>query len=107
MASRNGSTSWTRKETWHGHELETECTVSYSVSGRHRPMRWGPDGGSPEEFPEVEIDSVTIDATGEDIQGELDESEIDAIEEEILSGCDDGDDDDRRYDEMRDRRMGV
>ena len=95
MASTR-STTWTRKETWHGHELETECLVKFTVSGRHvRATRL-----DPEEFPEIEIDEVTVEATGE-VLTDLTSAEEDAIVSSIEAD-DHGDEDDRGYDDSRD-----
>lgn len=68
----NRTMSYTHRQEYRGVEIEVDCTVEFEVSGRHVPMRWGPDGGSPEEFPDVDVLAVTVDATGEDITSEVD-----------------------------------
>jgi hypothetical protein len=49
-----------------------DCDVEAEVSGRDRPMRWGPDGGSPPEYAEADILTVVISATGKDITDAID-----------------------------------
>ena len=72
--------SWTRVEELDGSEVETECTVTATISGQDRPMRWGPDGGSPPEYAEVDVVAVTIDATGADISDDLTTAERAEVE---------------------------
>jgi len=97
--ARKRSTTWTRRETFHGHDLETECLVSFTVSGKHvRATRL-----DPEEFPEVEIDEVKVEATGEvltDLTAAEEQDIIADIEADDLS-----DTDDRDYDDARDRML--
>ena len=47
------------EEEWPGHggyyELNVIFNFYYNISGEYRPATWGYDGGSPEEYPEVEF----------------------------------------------------
>ncbi len=47
------------EEEWPGHsglyELNVTFNFYYKISGEYRPATWGYDGGSPEEYPEVEL----------------------------------------------------
>jgi hypothetical protein len=98
----NQTTSYSHVEQYRGHELETPCTVVYDVEPGEKAVRCG-DNACPGADPDCEIFSVTIDATGEDI---TDEADLDAIKDSILedyAASEAGDDDDRAYDEMKDR----
>jgi len=80
------------------------------VSGRHYPATWGYDGGSPEEFPEAEIVSVSWQPTGSgpwvqvpSCWWPMTERDIEDIESEaVQSAMDDRGED--RYDDRDDDR---
>lgn len=71
---------WTRVEELDGVEVETECLVTLTVSGQDRPMRWGPDGGSPPEYAEIDVVAVNVVATGDDIVDDLTQEERAEVE---------------------------
>jgi hypothetical protein len=76
----NRETSYTVTETYHGHELETECTVEYDLEPGERAIMYG-DSACPGSNPEVQVVTVVVDATGEDITAQCD---LDEIAEDIL-----------------------
>lgn len=76
--------SWTRVEEFDGVEVETECLVTLTVSGQDRPARFGPDGGSPPEYAEIDVVAVNVVATGTDIVDDLtteERAEVEALAE--------------------------
>lgn len=86
---------------------EVTVTIEYSVSGAYRPATWGYWGGSPEEFPEVEIETVTLETEDGD-EVEVDESEVTASEwkmfvERVNDDVNTSDDDGPEPEEMWDR----
>ena len=102
-SSTTTTVSYTHREEYRGHELETDCTATVTIEPGEREIRYG-DSACPGSDPEVTIDSVVVDATGEDI---TDEADPDSIREAALENYSDdpGDDDDRAYEEMKDRRL--
>jgi hypothetical protein len=94
-------TSWENPETGDEVSILVEC----SVTPGEREVRWG-DNACPGCGPEIEILSA-LDDDGtdwtEEIEGDKDwMSEIE--DKAVEAASDDGDDDDRAYDEERDRR---
>ena len=88
--------TWTRRHDYRGCDVEYPCTVQFTASKGSRDYfdrsfgNWLP--GDPAE---VEIESVTVDDTGDDITAELTSIENDQITDAILDGLDDdGDDED-------------
>jgi hypothetical protein len=68
---------------FHGHELETPCTVEYEFEPGEKEIRYG-DNAYPGCDPTVSVDRVTIDATGEDITQEITQDEDEEIKELII-----------------------
>lgn len=83
------STSWTRRHEWRGVEVEYDCEVEYSVSGRDRPARFSKSFGNwlPGEDAEIEVESVVVEATGEEILDELSTAEQERLEDYIRDHC--------------------
>lgn len=83
-----------------------DVTVDANVSGRYRRAT----RLDPEEYPEVDIVAVYT-TKGLDVVDQLSESELEAIRETVLEQAEDdaagrkADADDRKYEEMRDRRL--
>lgn len=80
-----------------GREVRLLATVE--VDGAHIPATWGPNGGDPEEWPDVDISQVVDEDTGTEIPLlSLDESTTEAIETKALEQHDerafDGSDED-------------
>lgn len=71
--SRAREFEFTSSVTMGDEEIDVECTAT--VTGKHSPMRWGPDGGSPEEFPEVDVVAV-ISVEGEDLTEYIDPEDM-------------------------------
>jgi hypothetical protein len=94
-------TSWENPETGE----EVSIAVDLSVTPGEREVRWG-DNACPGCGPEIEILSA-LDDDGKDWTEEIegDREWLSEIEEKAVEAAsDDGDDDDRAYDDMRDRR---
>jgi hypothetical protein len=77
--NRNRTISYTLNETFHGHELETECTVEFEVEPGEPTVMWG-DNAHPGSDPSVLIYKVTVDDTGEIVT----DYDADAVSEHIL-----------------------
>ena len=100
-------TNITLTGTLYGEEVTVEdvaVTVTYEFEGGERAIMYG-DNACPGSDPEVTIGTVTVVSTGEDVtdQADLDTLRDDIIEE--IGASDAADDDDRKFDEMRDRRL--
>lgn len=101
------TTSYTHRETYRGAEVEIDCTVDYDIEPGEKAIRYG-DNACPGSDPEVTINTVTVDATGEDI---TDECDLDALADDIVEevGRDEAaareDAEERRAEERRDARM--
>ena len=78
--SANRETSYTLRETYHGHELETECVVEFDLIPGERAIRYG-DNACPGSDPEVQVITVRVEETGEDV---TDQCDLDSIAEDIL-----------------------
>jgi len=76
----NRETSYTVAETYHGHELETECVAEYDLIPGERAIMYG-DNACPGSDPEVQVTRVTVEATGEDVTEAVD---LDGLAEDIL-----------------------
>jgi hypothetical protein len=95
------STSYEDPETG----TETDIEVTCIVTPGEPEVRWG-DNANPGCGPEIEILSA-LDDEGKDWTEEIegDREWLSEIEEKAVEAAsDDGDDDDRAYDDMRDRR---
>ncbi len=76
--------------------------IDYSVHGEYLPATWGYHGGSPAEYPEVEINEITAFGNGKSIKIDFNDLDGDnqnylqekAEEEASENGSDDGDYDD-------------
>lgn len=102
--SPSGTVSYSHREDYRGHELETDCTAAYDYEPGEKGVRYG-DNACPGSDPEITSLVVTVDATGEDI---TDEADLDSIKDSILEeigSSDAGDDDDSAYEDARDRRL--
>jgi Holliday junction resolvase len=99
--------SWTRREWLDEEEVETACTVTATISGRHVAAT----RLDPQEWPEVDIVAVIQDDTGADVTEDLtseEQADLQAMAEEEAEQEAIGaqaDEDDRRHDAARDDRM--
>ncbi|MEY2668997.1 MAG: hypothetical protein RJA59_1635 [Pseudomonadota bacterium] len=83
---------------------EIDVDVTATVSGKHVPMRWGPDGGSPEEFPEVDVVAV-ISVEGEDLTEYVDPGDMERLQEKAEERA--GDMESDLADEVAEHRLDM
>lgn len=60
--------------------MELKLTVGFTVEGEATPATWGPNGGEPADFPEVELVSVKVGTV--DILDALTEAEKQALRDD-------------------------
>lgn len=79
------------------------------ISGRHIPMRWGPEGGSPEEWPEVDIVSVVLldddDIPRIDVTTALTSDELEVIADAVCLAA--SEDERERYNDAMEREADL
>jgi hypothetical protein len=77
---RNDTFAFTWATTVYGQELEVECVAEYDLIPGERAIRYG-DNACPGSDAEVQVTSVRVEETGEDVTALVD---LDSLAEDIL-----------------------
>ena len=71
----NRTASWTWRTTVYGEEIEVDCEVEYDVVPGERAIMYG-DNACAGSDPEVQVITVRVESTGEDVTESVDLDDV-------------------------------